>query len=386
MKKDKTYTFSPSTMAKSGEVNQNFDDAMQGINDIITMPMMSILRNGIINSAMEVWQRAVSFTGATGQRYTADRWCTFHDSASSKVERIATDDANGNYHMRWSLLAGAVSGCTRRLWQQMPTKHATRYAGKKVTISFRARAGAAYSGTGNAPGSFPNIYGGQANGLGVALWTGTGADEAFNCSTGFPTGNVLKSNTAVNLTTSWADYSVVIPTALAAGIKEICTMIYAPINPSTAVANDYFDIKDIRINIGDEPLQFQPKGFLEDLRECLPFYEKSYEYDVVPGTAAAQGGLHISTETTMSVLNAQRVVMGYQPHWTVEKYKVPTIVPYALASGAANQWYYGGAARNASAVSAGDKKMFWVTNATGGSISTVSGTECHGHWTSEAEL
>jgi len=47
-------------------------------------------------------------------------------------------------------------------------------------------------------------------------------------------------------------------------------------------------LSNVVLNSGSTALTFMPKSFEEELRACQRYYEKSYEYTVVPGTAVSE--------------------------------------------------------------------------------------------------
>ena len=111
------------------------------------------------------------------------------------------------------------------------------FAGKTVTLSFYARAGANYSAASNA--------------FSVGLLSGTGTDQ--NSLAGY-TGQVSVVSSGATLTTTWQRFTftgTVPTTATELGLQ----LGYTPVG--TAGANDYAEITGVQIDIGSVALPFR---------------------------------------------------------------------------------------------------------------------------------
>ena len=198
----------------------------------------SFSNNGILNSAFQIWQRGTSsaVTSSSVSFMLADRWNSYRGATGSTVSRQPTNDTtnlpNIQYCQRFQRDSGNTSTANLNLIQNIETANSIPFAGKAVTLSFYARAGANYSATSNA--------------LGVWLRTGTGTDQNF--LSGFTgVSDVTLSSGSATLTTTWQRFTftgTVFSTA-----TELAIQIQA--NPTgTAGANDYFEVTGVQLEVG----------------------------------------------------------------------------------------------------------------------------------------
>jgi hypothetical protein len=75
-----------------------------------------------------------------------------------------------------------------------------------------------------------------------------------------------------------------------------------------------------------------PSSFGIDYARCAPFYQKSYQLDVAPGTANAQGGERFQTRTAIATAVAGNLRYGVR--LGMPAYKTPAFSLYALSTGA----------------------------------------------------
>ena len=217
--------------------------------------------NPVINSAFQVWQRGTSVSvSAASNAYTADRWQLFTQSGqASTVSRQATGDTTNlpfiQYCARVQRNSGQTGTGQMSFIQGMETINSIPYAGKVVTLSFYARAGANYSPTSNA--------------FNFIIYTGTGTDQ-------FPTsytGGATAANASATLTTNWARYTVTGTVATTA--TEIGLYAYWSAT-GTAGANDYVEITGVQLEVGSVATPFKTyAGTLQgELAACQRYYER----------------------------------------------------------------------------------------------------------------
>ena len=222
------------------------------------------LPNPFINSAFDIWQRGTSFT-AGNYIYTADRW-TFQRQAGSTggtISRQTTSDTtnlpNIQYCARVQRDSGNTSTSFLQLINSMETVNCIPFAGKTVTFSFYARAGANYSATSNL--------------LTATLETGTGTDQ--NRASVSYTGSNTSITSNVTLTTTWQRFTLsgTIPTTA----TEFCAFFrFTP--TGTAGANDYFEITGVSIDLGSSTAATLPtfsrnsESIQGELAACQRYY------------------------------------------------------------------------------------------------------------------
>jgi len=210
--------------------------------------------NPVLNSAMQVWQRGTSFTAAG---LTADRWQT-GSTTNKTLSRQTTSDTTNlafiQYCMRIQRTVSTTGTGGIDIAQNFESVNSIPFAGKTVTMSFYARAGANYSPT----SSLLNYY----------LYTGTGTDQ--NLFTGL-TGSATPISTTATLTTTWQRFTAT------ATIGATATQLvpYFLMNPAgTAGANDYFEITGVQIDVGSVALPFRTYAatLQGELAACQRYY------------------------------------------------------------------------------------------------------------------
>ena len=222
-------------------------------------------KNAIINGGMDIWQRGTSIALAASSsytsNYTADRWQIGNLAASEActVSRQATADTTNLPNIQYAARVQRNSGQTGlgqiTLSQSVETINAIPFAGKQVTLSFYARAGANYSGTTNI--------------LNAYLYTGTGTDQ--NVNPGYA-GNATPIVAAVTLTTTWQRFTAT--ATLASSITELApAFFYTP--TGTAGTNDYFEITGVQLELGSTATTFSRAGgtLQGELAACQRYYQ-----------------------------------------------------------------------------------------------------------------
>jgi hypothetical protein len=227
--------------------------------------------NPVLNSAMQIWQRGTSLNTG-GSAYIADRWNFFRGAYASgiTVSRQATNDTTNlpfiQYCSRVQRNSGNTGTDNLQYQQSFETVNSIPYAGKTVTLSFYARAGANYSPTSSL--------------LLVQLFTGTGTDEALR--NGF-TGLQIPINTNATLTTTWQRFTYT--GTLATNITQIALSFISNVT-GTAGANDYFEITGVQLEAGSVATPFKTyAGTIQgELAACQRYYQ-SVRTVVGPGAS-----------------------------------------------------------------------------------------------------
>jgi hypothetical protein len=229
---------------------------------------------------MDIWQRGTSFSNLNAQ-YAADRWCVGTHPATTTT-RQASDLTGFQYFLRTQRNSGNTATNGLSVAQSLETVSSIPLAGKTVTLSFYARAGANYSATSNA--------------LSANLISGTGTDQnIFGTYTGAVT--IVSQN--VTLTTSWQRFSI----TGTVGSTATEVAFYFNENPTgTAGANDYYDITGIQLEVGSVATPFsRAAGTLQgELALCQRYYYRVGG----DGTYNRVGqGVFSSTTTALIIVN-----------------------------------------------------------------------------------
>jgi len=220
-------------------------------------------KNGVLNSQFNVWQRGTSVSiAASSFGYSADRW--YQSTGANQactVSRQATGDTTNlpfiQYGMRFQRNSGQTGTGAIYFSQSFETINSVQYAGKTVTLSFYARAGANYSATSNA--------------LPFYIASGTGTDENVG-GAGF-TGVATVATTTATLTTTWQRFSVT-GTVSASATQLAIYGIFTP--TGTAGANDYFDLTGVQLEIAGSASAYSPNTstYQAELAACQRYYTR----------------------------------------------------------------------------------------------------------------
>jgi hypothetical protein len=217
--------------------------------------------NPVLNSSYQIWQRGTTIAiPSSVNTYTADRWAVFRGATGETVTRQVTNDTtnlpNIQYCARVQRDSGNTSTVIPYIAQSFETVNSIPYAGKTVTLSFYARAGANYSSTSNL--------------MQGTLITGTGTDQNW---LGY-TGSVFAINVANTLTTTWQRFTLTSGSPLGTNISEL-SILFSPTSVTgTAGANDYFEVTGVQLDIGSVALPFRTNGatIQGELAACQRYY------------------------------------------------------------------------------------------------------------------
>ena len=248
--------------------------------------------NPIINSAMQVWQRGTSFSLAAStpiaSGFTADRWqTTTGANQACTISRQATGDTTNlpfiQYALRYQRNSGQTGTGILTLAQNIETINSVPFAGKAITMSFYARAGANYSATSNI--------------LQVRLDQGSGTDQ--NVFTGFGSGGTIVSKNAT-LTTTWQRFSY---NATMSATATQLAPYFNFVPTGTAGANDYYEVTGVQIDIGSVALPFRTNaGTIQgELAACQRYYQR-YSSSVADPYTHFFLGLATSTTQVRGIL------------------------------------------------------------------------------------
>ena len=289
-------------------------------------------KNIIINGDMRIWQRGTTFT-ATPTDFTADRFQWIQAGAGVvSVKRDPATPANlGRYGYALkvdvttadaSIAAGDVYGVRYPIEaQDIQHLNIGTTAAKTVTLSFRVASGK----TGIHSGSLRNGGGNRSYVFeytinAVNAWetktitidldtTGTwlkdnnlGMDLFFSVATGTTFQGTVDAWTAGNFVGSASQ-----------------------VNVMDNVANNFW-VANVQLEVGTEATDFEYRSITQELVLCQRYFEKSYNSDVVPGTATQVGIEYGRADNGVST------AISYQSlRFKVTKRDTPTISYYGHA-------------------------------------------------------
>jgi hypothetical protein len=248
-------------------------------------------QNAIINGGMDIWQRGTSFTSTNV--YSTDRWFTFTAGSAATWSR-QSGSGEFQYVMRVARDSGSTNTGRRDIWYNSAIEEATQFAGKTVTLSFYAKAGANYSAASSA--------------LNLTLYSGTGSTDVNRVNAAYTGDATVVNNQAFTLTTSLTRFSVTFTfgstvTQFGFGFQ------FTPVG--TAGANDFFEITGVQLEVGSVPTTFKRSGgtLAGELAACQRYY-----YRIKPEATNSPYGIGntFSTTVTTPVLHLP-VVLRRQP-------------------------------------------------------------------------
>jgi len=217
--------------------------------------------NLIINGSMQIAQRGTSFTDANG--YTLDRWYATRSGAVGglTVSKVTSGTPTGSrYAMRLQRVNGNTATNQSTAYYAAESKDSYVAAGQKLTLSFKARCGANYSSA--------------SNGLYSYITAGTGTDAS-------PLVLPNVKTTTQTLSTSWQTFTVTTDTTLATNITQI-GLLFAYIPTGTAGVDDWFEITDVKLEIGEVATDYTYPSFVQDLLLCQRYFSKCFSPDYAP--------------------------------------------------------------------------------------------------------
>ena len=350
----------------------------------------SPFRNLIINGAMQVAQRGTSVASITTTGYyTADRWKAEMSSLGTWTHSVENDGPAGSgftksFKMLCTTADASPSAGDYKLFYQVvegqnlqQVKKGTA-AAEQLTFSFWVKS--------NVTGTYIVELYDQDNTRSISRSYTINASGTWERKTiTFPadTTGAFDNDNNGSLVVQWA---IGLGSTFTSGTLQTtwgtptsANRFAGQTNVASATSN-YWQITGVQLEVGDSATLFEFKPFGQDLRECQRYYQKSYNYSVVPGTADGANATFTSTSrtnTSIPSLNTGRfgVVMRGSP----------TMTWYSPSTGAS------GKIRDVQ--SGVDRTIVWNFDSGdnfGGWIITDNapgdGSEVRGHWQAVAEL
>lgn len=216
-------------------------------------------KNRLINSNFSVWQRGTS-VAISGSNYVVDRWSGYSSTTGRTVSRQSTNDTTNlptiQYCARVQRDSGNTNTAVYLIGNPGEIVNCIPFAGRTVTLSYYARAGANYSPTSSA--------------LNTVVLYGTGSNDTNPNSSGY-TGQAAALNTSVTLTTTWQRFTHTF--TFLSTVTQF--MPYFQANPvGTAGAADYFEVTGVQLEMGSvaTPYQSASGSFGSELALCQRYY------------------------------------------------------------------------------------------------------------------
>lgn len=285
-------------------------------------------RNRLINGAMAVNQRQATSIALTtaGLAWVTDRWQARSLSAaagtitaSQQVSSVPTAAGDPRYSVRLARTVGTYAG-SLVIEQVLERADTFDLTGRQLALSCKLRKGSAFSGTG----------------VRLIVCTGQGVDEGSNllATGGWTAGvtlNVAATVAAASISAAWGTHSGVITAPTSINCNELAVRIEVQGFSGAGSANDWIEISDVQLEIAEAATVFSAPPFALELSRCQRFYEKSYSYNLAPGTATAAGAAQHRAQGAGSLLDTLRA------EYKVTKRTVAEPVWYSTVTGASGQ-------------------------------------------------
>lgn len=237
--------------AVSGWVNA---DAAGGVSNIL------------YNGAMQVAQRGTSFTASANNDdvYTLDRWNLLSDGNDAVDVTQSTD---GPERFAYSIALDVETANKKfGIAQFLENKDSIQLENQTVTLSFYAKVtGSSISDVKAAVLSWSSTADSVTSDV-VSSWNASGTVPTFAA-------NWTAENTPTNLnvTTSWARYSVT-ATVDTASMANVAVFIWN--DDATTTLGDFLYITGVQLEAGTVATPFEHKPYGVELAECWRYYYK----------------------------------------------------------------------------------------------------------------
>lgn len=217
-------------------------------------------KNVLINGAFDIWQRNTTFaSSASPAKYTADRWLYYriNYALGGTLSRVTGTSGNTTYGLKMQRNAANAATDASRVAEILEAADVKKFAGRTMTISFWAKAGANYS---------------VANSLFSAkIITGTVADEGSVLLTGAGWTGAATLSADFNITTSMVRYSASF--SIPANALELAVILTTGDYVGTAGADDSVTIESVQFEEGAVATQPEYLPGAQELILCQRYYE-----------------------------------------------------------------------------------------------------------------
>ena len=347
------------------------------------------MRNKIINGAMMIDQRnagaSISISGSNSA-YSIDRWNGFQSTDGAFTLQQVSDAPAGFINSLKFTTTTADSSLGATQWaairQNIEGLNTFDFSfgtasATSVTVSFWVKS----SLTGTFGGAILNSAENRSYPFTYAISSANTWEQKSVTITGDTSGTWLTTNgVGMRLVFGLGVGSTYSGTANA---WTSSSYIYSATGATSVIGtlNATWQITGVQLEAGTTATPFEQRLYGTELALCQRYYEKSYNLDVVPGTASnARGLFDISTASEGNSYTYSLI------KYSVPKRDNPTMTGYTYNAGTSGSWTYArsGATGNAS-VSFGSIGVNTCTVSLAIGAAWVA-CEIYGHWTASSEL
>lgn len=341
-------------------------------------------KNLLINGDMSVYQRvattvAVASVDMTYQ--TTDRWKTVRDTVGVSWNLYAYPLGPVGNNPRADLWQSNGNSTKGGKLQILTARDTNGLVGQLVSLQAKII----------QAGSFSDIR------MAILSWSGT-ADaptdpiSAWNASGTNPTlaANWAYVNTPTNLgvTTGWLTYKLegfTVP----ANCQNLAVLIWSNNTTNTSGQNWYFS--DVQLELGSVCTSFERINYFENLVRCLPFFQKTYEVGVAPGTATIVGEVLAHAGNTLAGSTAGNVIpyCSSGTRFGVPMRATPTVTIYSPTTGVAGDCRIGGVSNKTGCTAGGPSMTSFLEYLAFSNVSAVAigdRNQLQFHATASAEI
>lgn len=232
-------------------------------------PLQVANSNFLCNGGFDVWQENTSTPLTTSVAYgCADQWAFIMAASAAATAQIYTASVPLGFTNCLKLGRTAASSLTNPIYvmQVLETVDSIKLAGEIITVSYWAKIGANFSGSGN------NIA--------LEIQNGTGTDQSVASfyASSWTGKNVISSANQV-LTTTWTRYTKTV--TVPSGATQLGILFgYTP--TGTASADDNVYITGVKLEIGSFATGWLYRSFQEELARCKRYWTKTFPYSITP--------------------------------------------------------------------------------------------------------
>ncbi|MCG3176880.1 MAG: hypothetical protein MOGMAGMI_01844 [Candidatus Omnitrophica bacterium] len=271
-----------------------------------------LYRNAIVNSCFDVAQLGTTFTSATtpannDDTYLLDMWNLISDGNDAvDVSQESSEVPEG---ATYSLKLDVETSKRFGIVQFLEFVDAKKFKGKRVSISFAVKSAniaairAAVLSWGSTADSITSDI--------VSSWAATPTWAA----------NWTAENTPEDLTVT-SDWSIVKIENIYIDSATVNNLALAIWLPNEETVTDVIYISKVQMNEGEYAFDHQARPFIDEVRLCERFFEKSHNMSIAPATATSAGAEMFSMGTNSANYVRQKVV------FKTRKRSAPTIAVY----------------------------------------------------------
>lgn len=266
--------------------------------------------NLLINGALQIWQRGTSFTPTT-KAYTVDRWEARRAAGGAGLTVSQQTGQVATFAIRLQRNAANANVEQIEFAQSIETLNCRNLIGLPVTLKLLARKGADFSPT--------------SSNFTLEAIAGTGSDQ--NVLTGFTGANAFATATVVAGTSqAIAEATGTVP----AGTAQLGVRVkFTP--TGTAATNDWLELEEIQLVIGDYAGNFPYRLYGEELQLCQRYFWKTFDDTVAPASSAGITGA-LGYVTMLAGVNNYSIPVRFPVPMRIQ----PTVTFYNPSAAGAN--------------------------------------------------